>query len=541
MAIVVDDLAAGWGSAVLSFDCSIIAAYSAGAHARQRHAVVALAALLAANLVDAFGAPGNRAGNVALGVVVFSLVPWLVGQALRRERQRTARMHELAEQLEAEREQRAREAVTAERGRIARELHDSVAHAISVIAIQADAAGKLLRHDPEQARESLDTVQATARGALAEMRQLVGLLRESEAREDAPLKPQPGIADVERLVDDAERSGLAVELEIDGTRTLAPTNARPRLLSDSAGGPDQRPQARRRSARAGQHPLRPRSPRHRGPRRRPRFDRGRRRWPWAGRGAGTRHPARWPPRGRPGKRRRLRSPRAATAYGAGSMTRVLLVDDQALVRQGFRLILELEKDIDVVGEAADGAEALRLARALEPDVAVMDIRMPELDGIETTRRLQQAGSQTRVLILTTFDLNEYVYEAMRAGASGFLLKDVPSDQLIAGIRTVAAGDALLAPTLTRRLIEHFVHRPPPDAAPPRGLDELTERELGVLTLLARGLSNSEIAAAVFLGEATIKTHVGRILQKLGLRDRVQAVVYAYESGLIQPGSTTDPS
>jgi DNA-binding NarL/FixJ family response regulator len=223
------------------------------------------------------------------------------------------------------------------------------------------------------------------------------------------------------------------------------------------------------------------------------------------------------------------------------MTRVLLVDDQALVRQGFRLILELEKDIDVVGEAADGAEALRLARALEPDVAVMDIRMPELDGIETTRRLQQAGSQTRVLILTTFDLNEYVYEAMLAGASGFLLKDVPSDQLIAGIRTVAAGDALLAPTLTRRLIEHFVHRPPPDAAPPRGLDELTERELGVLTLLARGLSNSEIAAALFLGEATIKTHVGRILQKLGLRDRVQAVVYAYESGLIQPGSTSDLS
>ncbi len=223
------------------------------------------------------------------------------------------------------------------------------------------------------------------------------------------------------------------------------------------------------------------------------------------------------------------------------MTRVLLADDQALVRQGFRLILELEEDIDVVGEAANGAEALRLARELEPDVAVMDIRMPQLDGIEATRHLQQAGSQTRVLILTTFDLNEYVYEAMRAGASGFLLKDVPSDQLVAGIRTVAAGDALLAPALTRRLIEHFVHRPPPDAAAPRGLEELTERELGVLTLLARGLSNAEIAAALFLGEATIKTHVGRIFQKLSLRDRVQAVVYAYESGLIQPGRNTDAS
>lgn len=220
------------------------------------------------------------------------------------------------------------------------------------------------------------------------------------------------------------------------------------------------------------------------------------------------------------------------------MTRVLLADDQALVRQGFRLILELENDIEVVGEAVDGNDAVRLAHELEPDVVVMDIRMPELDGIEATRRLQASGSQARVLILTTFDLNEYVYEAMRAGASGFLLKDVPGDQLVAGIRTVASGDALLAPALTRRLIEHFVRRPPHDAAQPHGLDALTTRETEVLTLLARGQSNTEIATALFLGEATIKTHVGRILQKLDLRDRVQAVVYAYESGLVQPGETS---
>jgi DNA-binding NarL/FixJ family response regulator len=215
------------------------------------------------------------------------------------------------------------------------------------------------------------------------------------------------------------------------------------------------------------------------------------------------------------------------------VTRVLLVDDQELVRRGFRLILELEEDIEVVGEAGDGAEALRLVREADPDVVVMDIRMPELDGIEVTRRLQQGGARARILILTTFDLNEYVYEAMRAGASGFLLKDVPSDQFVAAIHTVAGGDALLAPALTRRLIEHFVRRPPADAAPPRGVGELTDRELEVLRLLARGLSNTEIAAALFLGEATIKTHVGRILQKLGLRDRVQAVVFAYESGLVQ--------
>ena len=217
------------------------------------------------------------------------------------------------------------------------------------------------------------------------------------------------------------------------------------------------------------------------------------------------------------------------------MTRVLLADDQALVRRGFRLILELENDMVVVGEATDGNDAVRLAHELEPDVVVMDIRMPDLDGIEATRRLQASGSQTRVLILTTFDLNEYVYQAMRAGASGFLLKDVPSDQLVAGIRTVASGDALLAPALTRRLIEHFVRRPPPDAAPPPALAALTARETEVLTLLARGQSNAEIARALFLGDATIKTHVGRILQKLNLRDRVQAVVLAYEYGLVQPG------
>jgi DNA-binding NarL/FixJ family response regulator len=217
------------------------------------------------------------------------------------------------------------------------------------------------------------------------------------------------------------------------------------------------------------------------------------------------------------------------------MIRVLLADDQALVRQGFRLILELEEDMEVIGEAANGREAIQLTRELEPDVVVMDIRMPEGDGLEATRRLRAAGARSRILVLTTFDLNEYVYEAMRAGASGFLLKDVPSDQLVAGIRTVAAGDALLAPALTRRLIEHFLQRPPRDAKRPQGLEELTDRETQVLSLVGRGLSNAEIGSELFLGEATVKTHVGRIFQKLALRDRAQAVVYAYECGLIQPG------
>jgi DNA-binding NarL/FixJ family response regulator len=215
--------------------------------------------------------------------------------------------------------------------------------------------------------------------------------------------------------------------------------------------------------------------------------------------------------------------------------RVLIADDQALLRGGFRLILDAQKDIQVVGEAADGHEALALARELEPDVVLMDVRMPELDGIEATRRLLQSNRAARVLMLTTFDLSEYVYQAMKAGASGFLLKDVRPEQLAEAVRVVAAGEALLAPTITRRLIEEFVRRPPPGAGAPAELAQLTDRELEVLKLVAQGRSNAQLAASLFLSEATVKTHVTHILAKLKLRDRVQAVVLAYESGLVQPG------
>ncbi len=212
--------------------------------------------------------------------------------------------------------------------------------------------------------------------------------------------------------------------------------------------------------------------------------------------------------------------------------RVLIADDQALVRTGFRKILESEPDLEVVGEAGDGGEAVEAGLLLHPDVVLMDIRMPRLDGLEATRRL---AGKTRVLVLTTFDLNEYVYEALRAGASGFLLKDAPADQLVTAIRVIAAGEALLAPSITRRLIEEFARRPP-SSARPAALEALTPRELDVLRLVARGLSNAEIATELYVGDATVKTHVSRILQKLSLRDRVQAVVLAYESGLLQAGA-----
>jgi DNA-binding NarL/FixJ family response regulator len=220
--------------------------------------------------------------------------------------------------------------------------------------------------------------------------------------------------------------------------------------------------------------------------------------------------------------------------------RVLLVDDQPLLRTGFRLILEGEADIAVVGEAGDGAKAVELTRTLLPEVVLMDIRMPGVDGIEATRRIvreEAAKHDPRVLILTTFDLDEYVVEAVRAGASGFLLKDAPPEDLVTAIRIVASGDAIVAPSVTRRLLDRFATRLPSvrEAAPPRGLAMLTGRELEVLRHVARGLSNAEIAAELVVSETTIKTHVGNLLAKLGLRDRVQAVVFAYETGLIQPG------
>jgi DNA-binding NarL/FixJ family response regulator len=219
--------------------------------------------------------------------------------------------------------------------------------------------------------------------------------------------------------------------------------------------------------------------------------------------------------------------------------KVLIVDDQSLVRAGFRMILDSEQDIEVIGEASDGREAIEAVARVTPDVILMDIRMPNLDGLEATRRiLGDHPDGPRVLMLTTFDLDEYVYEALRAGASGFMLKDTPPEQLVDAIHVVAAGDALLSPTITRRVIEEFVRRPPASlqTAPPE-IADLTARELEVLTYIARGSSNAEIAKALFVSETTVKTHVARILMKLDLRDRVQAVVFAYESGLVQPGAT----
>ena len=217
-------------------------------------------------------------------------------------------------------------------------------------------------------------------------------------------------------------------------------------------------------------------------------------------------------------------------------TRVLIVDDQALVRAGFRMILEAQPDIEVIGEAENGLAAIEAARGLRPDVVLMDIRMPGLDGIEATRRLTAMGLDGHVVILTTYDLDEYVFDALAAGATGFLLKHVPPEELVHGVRIAAGGESLLAPSVTRRLIEEFARQRSPVQASSKAMDSLTDREREVLKLLARGLSNLEIASELHVGEATVKTHVAHVLDKLELRDRVQAVILAYEVGLIKPGA-----
>jgi DNA-binding NarL/FixJ family response regulator len=219
---------------------------------------------------------------------------------------------------------------------------------------------------------------------------------------------------------------------------------------------------------------------------------------------------------------------------------VLIVDDQDLVREGLRMLLEAEPDLTVTGEAGDGGRALDQARVLDPDVILMDVRMPEMNGIEATARLIQSGSRARVLMLTTFNLDEYVYHALKAGASGFMLKDSSREQLADAVRSVAAGETLLAPAITRRLIEDFCRGPAPGIPTGSAAGRLSERELGVVRMVAQGLSNAEIAARLFLSEATVKSHIARTLAKLDLRDRVQIAVYAYEHGIVRPGHGTPP-
>ena len=441
------------------------------------------------------------------------------------DRDRRARM------AERERDLAAREAVVEERARIARELHDVIAHNVSMMVVQAGAERRVLDDEQASTREVLETIEQIGRRALTEMRRLVGMLRTDDADS---LSPQPGLDDVPALVTQIREAGLPVELTVEGERRALPagielsayrivqealTNTLKHaggahaevhvrygadsleleIVDDGPGGP-----ARASSGGHGLVGMRERVALYGG-----RLDAG----------------------------RRAEGGFAVHVLLPVQMTTVLIADDQALVRVGLRKILESEPDTEVVGEAGDGEDAIAAARRLRPDVVLMDIRMPVLDGIEATRRIVAAQPATRVLILTTFGLDGYVYDALRAGASGFMLKDAPPEEIAGAVRIVASGEALLAPAVTRSVIEEFARqRPAAPPEPPAAVAELTPREREVLDLLARGLSNPEICERLVISEATTKTHVAHILQKLALRDRVQAVIYAYETGLVSPGN-----
>ena len=418
-----------------------------------------------------------------------------------------------------------------------------VTHHVSVMVIQAGGALRVIDKRPDEARVALEAIGTTGRLALTDMRRMLGILGEQEASD-----PTPGLDRLDELLDQIRSAGLDVDLVVDGDlRPLDPGLAVSayRIVQEAltnslkhAGGGHARVVVRY-AVDALEITIADE------------------------RGAGA--PATLEPphegRGLIGMRERatmLRGTLVAhptatgfvvtahlpidSAASARMSIRVLLVDDQALVRTGFRMILADEEGIEVVGEAANGREAVDGAPRLRPDVVVMDIRMPIMDGVEATRRLTaSAGEAPRVLVLTTFDTDEHVVEALRAGASGFLLKDVTPADFVAAIRVVASGEALIAPSVTRRLLERFVQASPSaDEGRDRQVGQLTEREREVLELVAQGLSNREIADRLVLAEPTVKTHVSHLLLKLDLRDRAQLVVLAYESGIVRPGSRPRP-
>ena len=422
----------------------------------------------------------------------------------------------------------------AERLRIARELHDMVAHSIGIIAIQAGAGRRVFDARPDEARDALAAIEATSRETLSGLRRMLTGLRRADPEPgpgQAPLDPAPGLADIERLAATTLDAGVKVEVDWRGSREPLPADidlSAFRIIQEAVtnvvrhAGTSQCQVSI--SQQDGQLSIEVTDSGRGGSASRDRLRDHRH--------ARARRAARRRLLGRTAPRRRLPRRRPAAAARAGPMTiRVILADDQPLVRAGLRMLIEQTPDIDVAGEAGTGAEAVQLARDTGPDVVVMDIRMPGMDGIEATQLITAGDTRARVLVLTTFDDDDYVYGALRAGASGFLVKDMALDDILTAIRVVAAGDAIIAPGVTRRLIAQFAGQPRPGRKP-RELTGITDREREVLRLVGLGMSNAEIAAALYITAGTAKTHVARLLAKLGARDRVQLVITAYETGLV---------
>gem|GEM_PF-7583 len=428
----------------------------------------------------------------------------------------------LADQQEMTDVERARRIGVEERTRVARELHDVVAHHMSMVAVRAETAPFRLPDLSEEVRAEFAEISQAARESLNEIRSLLSVLRSDEA----PRMPQPGLAQIEDLIASTRDAGVELSLTVQGDPRPLREALEGERLPDPSGGAVECHPPRTRTAGRGVDRLRRCQP----------GDDGGESLPGGPRTSRPRaHRHERASERRRGHRERS-TPSRRPLRGGGepahrAMIRVLVVDDQAMVREGFTALLDADPEIQVVGDAADGAAAVAAARRLKPDVILMDVRMPEMDGLEATRRILADGSdETKVVMLTTFDIDEYVYEAIQAGASGFLLKDAPAATLVEAVKVVAAGDALLAPSVTRRLISDLARRPRVTSS--QGLDELTDREKEVLIEVARGLSNREIAEALFIFEQTVKTHVSRILTKLDLRDRAQMVIAAYEAGLV---------
>ena len=468
----------------------------------------------------------------ALGAVVWGGA-WVVGDRVRLRRERMAELEERARRAEAEAERERKLAAAEERTRIARDLHDSAGHAINVILVHAGAARLLAEKDPGRARAALGTIESVAHETLREIDQLVGALREDDERAQTPI----GLAALDTLVKRHRDAGLEVDVLVNGDRRQLSPGSRPGRVPDPPGVADER-HAPRKWRRQGRVDLRPRRAGDRG--HEPVLgERRERRWSRDRRHARARVAPRRQPVGavveRPLPDSRARPLRRGGTEMTERPVRVLLVDDDDLMRAGLRSVLSSDDEIEVVGEAGDGRAALDEIRKLRPDLVLMDIRMPDLDGISATREVLAAEPEIKVVVLTTFEEDDYIFEALSAGASGFLLKRTKPEELIAAIHTVADGDSLLSPSVTRRVIDRMAGQPAAALSGAR-LEALTPREREVLELVGRGLSNQEIAEAFFIEESTVKTHVKRILMKLGLRDRVQAVILAYETGVIRTGS-----
>ena len=512
------------------YAAGLVAAFLIGSLPDERQGRIGLAIVGGSAAIIALNDPLYELSEILLVPAIFVLA-WLGGFAQRERAAQVLHAEERARHAESQREAAARLAVAEERARIAREVHDTVAHAVSVMVLQVGAVRhRLPPGDFAEDVEALRGVEATGRSALGEMRHLVGAMRRGD---DGPeLSPQPGLGRLDALLEEIRRAGLPVELHVAGEPAELPAAidlSAYRIVQE--GLTNALKHARATQARVEIHyaadELRIEV-----------SDDGEAGADAGGNGHGLvgigervkLYGGEMTSGAAAGGGFRLTTSLPLSGYGV--MIRVLVADDQSMIRAGFRLLLAREPDIEVIAEARNGVEAVQQAARFSPTVVLMDIRMPELDGIHATRQILAADAAARILILTTFDLDEYVYEALQAGASGFVLKDDPPEQLIAALRTVAAGDALLSPAVTRRVIQKFTQLPKPVA--PEVVSELTARELEIFRLIAEGLSNGEISERLFIGDTTVKTHVTHILQKLGLRDRVQAVVLAYQTGLFEP-------